>query len=88
MMSNTDINFVAGVVEEVKRSEKPFSRDVLSDCYFKDLQQRGINEQLVVSEKWIDYYWKRFSSVPFDVLERASTSTPKLAKLLVELLGK
>lgn len=87
-MSNADVNFVLEIIEEVKRSGRAFSRDVLRDCYFEDLQKRGTNEKPAVSEKWIEYYWQRLNSVPFDRIERTASSTPRLAKLLVELLGK
>lgn len=87
-MSNADVNFVLEIIEEVKRSGRAFSRDVLRDCYFEDLQKRGASEKPLVSEKWIDYYWQRLNSVPFDQIVSTASSIPKLAKLLAELLGK
>lgn len=87
-MSFADVQFVQATIAEVKQSGRALSRDVLKDSYYADLKRRGATELPTVSERWIDFYWERLSSIPFDQLERAAKSTPKLTKLLIELLGK
>lgn len=87
-MSAADVQFVQAAIAEAKQNGRAFSRDVLKDCYYADLKQRGATELPAVSEKWIDLYWQGLSSIPYDQLERTAKSTPKLTKLLIELLGK
>lgn len=87
-MSAADVQFVQVVVAEAKKNGSALSRDLLKDCYYADLKLRGAMELPAVSEKWIDFFWERLSSIPFDQLERAAKSKPKLTQLLIELLGK
>ena len=87
-MSNSDVEFINKVISEVKRSGRSFTKDLLKDCYFDDLQGRGVSEPPIVSDKWIDYYWQQLGKIPYKRLEKAAASSQKLAKLLVEVLGK
>ncbi|WP_287881316.1 hypothetical protein [Aquitalea sp.] len=87
-MSATDVQFIQGVISEVQRSDRNFSREVLASCYYEDLKLRGIVELAAVSEMWIDLYWERLSKISFDQLAQTAKSTPKLTKLLIELFGK
>lgn len=87
-MSAADVQFVQAAVAEAKQNGRTFSRDVLKDCYYADLKLRGATELPAVSEKWVDFYWERLSSIPFDRLDRNAKSAPKITKLLIELLGK
>jgi hypothetical protein len=88
MMNSSDVEFAGEIVRNVKQRGRQFTRDLVKDVYLDDLRNRGVAEAPAVSEKWINYYWQRLSSVPYNRLERAASSPQKLAKLLIELLGK
>lgn len=87
-MDNTDIAFIRALVQMVSSGAGTYSRDTLSRCYFDDLARRGVVEVPAVSQKWIDYYWKRLGSVFFEHLSKVSRSDEKLVRFLIETLGK
>lgn len=87
-MSNLDIDLIKCLVHEVSSGSRSYSRDALSYCYFEELKKRGGVETTAVSEKWIDYLWQRIGQVKFEHLASASRSEDRLAKLLMELIGK
>lgn len=87
LMENVDIDFVRSIVDEVNNGQQ-FSRDLIFSCYVQDLKTRQLSESMVVSEKWVDYYWERLSNAPFDRIRKVASSTPKLAKVLLEVLGR
>lgn len=87
-MSNQNLKLMRRVVDEVSLSGRAYSKDVFRDCYFADLSEAGDQEPLAVSEKWIDYYWARLKSVPFQRLLSASVSDERLAKLLLTIFNK
>ena len=87
-MGDSDINFVLTVIFDAKRIGHGISRDLVKNAYMRDIQMRGVREPPIVSEKWIDYYWNRLSSIPYERLEKASHSRERLTKLLISLLGK
>jgi hypothetical protein len=87
-MSNSDIELIKALIHEVASGARPYSRETLRYCYLEHLSRRNIAEAAAVSEKWIDHFWNGISSVPFEQLARVSRSDDKLARLLMEKLGK
>jgi hypothetical protein len=87
-MSNADVSFVSRLLKLKVNEGFEYSRPLFAKCYLSDLSERGVQEALEVSEKWIDFYWQRLGPVPFGRLEQIYKQGPaKMAEFLATKLS-
>lgn len=87
-MSSEDLDLARCVVRKVMVDREPYTRETVASCYYALLKEAGDEEAAEVSEKWIDFIWKRIEGLDVSRVANIADSNEKLAKVLYEALGK
>lgn len=64
-MSTDDVAFVRAILAAASLNGEGISRDAVERIYYADMAVRENVEPAAASEKWIDYYIERLTSIPF-----------------------
>ena len=85
---NPELELVKIYAKKVVEQGRPIVRETLAESYYEHISGSGDSEPESVSEKWIDYFWKKLSDLPKDSLNNGLISEQSLAKLAYRVLGK
>lgn len=87
-MSNETLELIKAYANDVVEANAAVSKNTLQSCYLEQLSKSGVIEPEIVSNKWIDYFWKRLSPLSKNQLAQALKTENTLKELSYTLFGK